>query len=163
MNANNRGSGPQAPNGWKRLLFRLPIYLYRYRLGWVLGNRFLLLNHIGLKSGKIRQVVLEVTRYDANTHRYTVASGFGTQSQWYRNLRATPNVTIQVGHRRMNVAAEFLSPDDSGEAMVKYAQAHPKVAQNLMSMLGYHPINEEDYRQLGQESIPFITFRQVYR
>jgi hypothetical protein len=35
------------PRGLARLAFRLPIWLYRLRLGWLLGDRFLLLTHIG--------------------------------------------------------------------------------------------------------------------
>jgi len=35
-----------------RLAFRLPIYLYRLDLGWLLGHRFLLLVHRGRESGR---------------------------------------------------------------------------------------------------------------
>lgn len=39
------------PTGLSRILFRAPIWLYRRGLGWLLGKRFLLINHIGWKSG----------------------------------------------------------------------------------------------------------------
>jgi hypothetical protein len=35
-----------------RLLFRTPTMLYRIRMGWLLGDRFLLLTHTGRKTGK---------------------------------------------------------------------------------------------------------------
>jgi hypothetical protein len=31
-----------------RSVFRLPVYLYRWKLGWGLGHRFLLILHKGL-------------------------------------------------------------------------------------------------------------------
>jgi hypothetical protein len=54
-----RGTGP---TGWVRALLRLPILLYRLHLGWLLGHRFLLLTHVGRKSGLQRRTVLEVVR-----------------------------------------------------------------------------------------------------
>ena len=41
-------------------LFRAPVYLYRWHLGWMLGHRLLLLTHIGRRTGLRRQTVLEV-------------------------------------------------------------------------------------------------------
>ena len=44
-------------------LFRVPVYLYRWHLGWLFGHRCLLLTHIGRRSGRKRQTVLEVVEY----------------------------------------------------------------------------------------------------
>jgi hypothetical protein len=62
-----------------RLAFQLPIWLYRLRLGWLLGDRFLLLPHIGRKSGQVRQTVLEVVRHDHSTN-YVITSGWSAQT-----------------------------------------------------------------------------------
>jgi len=45
------------PTGASRLAFRLPIYLYRLNLGWLLGHRFLMLVHRGRRSGLLRETV----------------------------------------------------------------------------------------------------------
>jgi hypothetical protein len=81
---------PQPPRGFKRMLLRAPIWCYRLGCGWLLGKRFLLLHHLGRNSGLPRQTVLEVVKYDADTDTYFIASGFGKQSDWYRNLLKTP-------------------------------------------------------------------------
>ncbi|WP_234820650.1 hypothetical protein [Mycolicibacterium goodii] len=44
----------QPPTGLSRLLFRAPLAMYKARLGWVFGNRILLLHHIGRVTGKDR-------------------------------------------------------------------------------------------------------------
>jgi hypothetical protein len=36
-------------------LFKLPLALYRLRLGWLLGRRFMQLTHVGWRSGKVRR------------------------------------------------------------------------------------------------------------
>ena len=65
------------PSGTLRLVFRLPIYLYRLNLGWLLGHRGLLLIHQGRKSGLLWETVLEVIRYDPATKESVVLSGWG--------------------------------------------------------------------------------------
>jgi hypothetical protein len=63
------------PAGALRLAFRLPIYLYRLDLGWLLGHRFLLFAHLGRKSGLLRETVLEVILYDPATRDGTLGLG----------------------------------------------------------------------------------------
>src|SRR5215469_3700219 len=43
--------GPTGPQGALRRLFRVPVYLYWWKCGWLLGHRFLLLNHTGRRTG----------------------------------------------------------------------------------------------------------------
>ena len=74
------------PSGFSRLLWRAPIWLYRAGLGWMMGNRFLLLNHIGRKSGLPRQAVVEVVVSNDEEGTFTIASGFGAKSDWYQNI-----------------------------------------------------------------------------
>jgi len=155
-----KNKGAQRPRGLLRLLFRLPVWLYRLGLGWLLGQRFLLINHVGRKSGKRYQTVVEVARRDPEEDAYVVASGYGPRADWYRNLRHHPDVTIEVGRRTLDVRAHLLSPEESGEEMVDYARRHPTAARNLIKLIGYDaPQKLEGYRQLGRENVPFVIFR----
>jgi deazaflavin-dependent oxidoreductase (nitroreductase family) len=145
--------------GLKRYLFRAPIFLYRIGLGGLLGKRFLLLNHIGRKSGQQRQTVLEVVNHDKETDTFYIASGFGKKSDWYLNILEHPQVNIQVGWRKMAVTAVPLSPEESGKAMVDYARRHPNAAKNLGKLIGYDATSEAEYRAIGRDAIPFIALK----
>ena len=153
----------QRPHGLSRWLFRFPIWFYRLGLGWLLGGRFLLLNHTGRKSGRPRQTVLEVVNYDKATDTYYVAVGFGPKTDWYRNLLKTPEATIQVKQRKLDVTADPLTPEASGEAMVDYARRHPTAARNLSHLLGYNVQQgtEEEYRRVGRELVQFVALRPL--
>ncbi len=152
----------QPPQGWRRLLFRMPIWLYRNNLGWVLGGRFLLINQVGRKSGLPRQTVVEVVDRDRAQDVFTVASGWGEKADWYKNLRAHPQTTIQIGQRILAVTAHFLSADESGEAMVKYAARHPALARELAMLMGYKVKDSaEGYRALGRNVVRFVRFLPV--
>ena len=148
------------PKGMARWFMRAPITLYRLGLGGLMGGRFLLLNHVGRKSGLPRQVVLEVVKHDPVTGIYTVASGFGASSDWYRNLQAVPDVTIQVGRRVIPVRAHFFTQAEGGAAMMDYARRYPKAALALCKTMGYAVGDgaPADYRRVG-EGIPFVEFR----
>ncbi len=119
------------PRGLAAIPWRLPIYLYKLHLGWMLGERFLLLTHIGRKSGLPHHAVLEVVHHDPDTRTWYVASGFGEKSHWFRNIMKTPQVTIQVGRRKMAAEARRLSPEEAENILRQYAQKHPVALREL--------------------------------
>lgn len=147
---------PKPPTGLNALLFRLPIQVYRLRLGWLLGSRFLRLTHTGRVSGKKRDVVIEVVGRDEDA--YYACSGFGTRADWYRNVLATPEVTIQVGRHQARATALPLGADDGERIMARYATQHPKVATRLCRIMGFAVDGTEaDFRAVGR-SVPFLRF-----
>ena len=154
-------STPARPTGWERLAFRAPILLYRLRLGWLLGGRFMLLEHVGRATGELHRTVVEVIEHDAPTDSYVAASGFGTRSDWYRNLLAHPRATIQVGRRTVAVDAVPMPQDEGGELMARYATRHDAAARKLCRFMGFEVDGSaEDYRAVGRE-LPFVRFAPV--
>lgn len=145
---------PIPPTGLNAFLFRLPIHAYRLRLGWLLGTRFLHLTHTGRVSGKKRQVVIEVVGRDQGA--YYACSGFGTRADWYRNVLATPQVTIQIGRHQTRATAVPLGADDGERVMARYATQHPKLATRLCRLMGFSVDGTEaDFRAVGR-SVPFL-------
>lgn len=61
------------------------------------GATLLLLHHVGARSGKDR---INPLVYNRDGDRYVVfasMAGAPTNPNWYHNLKANPNVTIEVG------------------------------------------------------------------
>jgi deazaflavin-dependent oxidoreductase (nitroreductase family) len=155
----NEPRTPAPPTGLRRHLFRLPIHLYRLGLGGLMGQRFVLIHHVGRRSGLPREVVVEVVAREPDTGAVVVASGFGPRSDWYQNLLATPDVEIELGRTRMSVHAEVLETDDAGQQMVDYARRHPRAARSLSGLMGYEADGtEEGYRRVGA-SLPMVRLR----
>jgi deazaflavin-dependent oxidoreductase (nitroreductase family) len=147
------------PAGLTRFLLRMPIYLYRLKLGWLFGTRLLLLNHIGRVSGKPRHTILEVAEHDATSNSYVVASGWGPTAAWYRNVLHTPEVSIQVGTRTMPVTARPLDEDEGADIFVRYASRHRTTAKYVLPrVLGFAVDGSDaDFRVVGQR-MPFVRF-----
>jgi deazaflavin-dependent oxidoreductase (nitroreductase family) len=147
------------PTGLNRWAFRLPIYAYRLGLGWLFGGRLLLLTHTGRVSGQPRQAVLEVVAKDTADGSYVVASGWGPNAAWYRNILHTPTVVIQVGNRRIPAAAMPLGKAEGADIFADYASRHRVLAKHLLPrVLGFSVDgSESDFRAVG-EQIPFVRF-----
>ncbi|MCK0117590.1 deazaflavin-dependent oxidoreductase (nitroreductase family) [Isoptericola sp. CG 20/1183] len=109
-----------------RALVRAPIWLYRAGLGFLLGDRLLLMQHRGRVSGQARSVVLEVADRPA-PDRLVVVSGMGPTAQWYRNVLAEPRVLVSVGTRRdVRALAHALSPAEAAATLEAYARDRPR-------------------------------------
>lgn len=148
------------PSGVQRWLFRAPIWLYRANLGWLFGDRFLLLMHRGRNSGKRRYVLVEVVYHDQADDTYYIASGWGEKANWFRNIQHDPQVMIQVGRQRSQRLASCLPPDEAASIFFKYAQAHPTAMRALSGfMLGTPvPPTAEGAQQLA-DSVPLVALR----
>jgi deazaflavin-dependent oxidoreductase (nitroreductase family) len=147
------------PRGLLRWLLRLPINLYHLRLGWILGQRFMLLEHLGRKSGRWHQVVIEVVGHDDDSDTYFAASGWNLRSDWYRNILAHPQVRLSAGHRRRVTAiAHVLDPAEAGDRLMDYARRHPIAMKELAGVMGFPKHDTEaDIRAIA-ESLPIIAF-----
>jgi len=151
------------PSGLLRLMLRLPIALYRLKLGWLLGERFLLVQHIGRRSGKIQKTVVEVIGHDQSSDTYYIASGWGHRSSWYQNLLAMPATTIQIGRRKLNVCAETLPPFIGAQVLLDYCQKHPLAAcrlSRLMMGLNMVEASSGELERIVQESLPILALRR---
>lgn len=138
---------------------RFPILLYRLNLGWLLGKRFLLLEHRGRKSGMIRQAVIEVVDHDVQKGSYIVAAAWGNQSDWYKNIKAEPYVNVRVGTKRFPAFARTLAADDAAQHLNTYAARQPFAFRQLGSLL--IASKSHDTVQIVKsfvEAIPFVEF-----
>ena len=130
------GAADQAsPRELFRFFLRLPILLYRFRLGWLLGRRFLLLTHTGRKSGALHSTVLEILRYDQSSHCCYIASGWGIKSQWYRNVRKNPRVQYTLGFQQRVGRVEQLPIERAERELRDYGSRHPTAIRTLTKFL----------------------------
>lgn len=146
-----------SPKGWLRALLRLPALLYRARMGWLLGHRFVLLTHVGRKSGRRRHTVLEVVRHDAESGTCIVASGWGESAQWFRNVLANPRVEVTLGTRTRGGTARRLERDEAERELRDYARRHPRAMRHLARlMLGRSYAGTDEGFDLLAEHVPLV-------
>ncbi|KAA5828376.1 nitroreductase family deazaflavin-dependent oxidoreductase [Saccharopolyspora hirsuta] len=134
------------PRGLLRILLRAPIYLYRARLGWLAGHRFVYLAHRGRRTGARREVVVEVVRYDPDVPEVVVVAAWGKNPDWYRNIQAAPAIEVRLGgHRWPEPEHRFLDGPEVQRVLSAYQQNHPGAWKRLAPLLGF-PADPADER-----------------
>lgn len=128
---------PAPPKGLKLKLFRAPIYFYRFKLGFLLGERFLYLKHWGRKSGELKETVIEVIDRDKANGKIFSASGFGEKSQWFKNISANNSVFLTLKNTEYKAEARVLSAYEAKEVLLRYRKAHPKSVKAVAKLSGY--------------------------
>lgn len=110
------------------------------------GLPLLLLHHIGAKSGKSR---INPLAYQSDGGRYVVfasKAGAPTNPDWYHNLKAQPNVTIEVGADTINVIASEATGEERERLYRTQAERIPQFAE---------------YEQKAKRIIPVIVLEPV--
>ncbi|HET7046886.1 MAG TPA: nitroreductase family deazaflavin-dependent oxidoreductase [Solirubrobacteraceae bacterium] len=93
------------------------------------GATLLLLHHVGARSGKDRVNPLV---YNRDGDRYVVfasKAGAPTNPDWYHNLKASPNVAIEVGTDTIEVAASEASGDERDRLFRAQVERSPQFGE----------------------------------
>ncbi len=102
-----------SPQALAKSIFRLPLYLYQ--LGWGPALKWiplLILTTEGRRSGQARHVVVEYRRHGS---KFYIVSGWGKNTDWYKNVLQNPRVTIQLGSEVLD--AKAIPVDNPPEAL----------------------------------------------
>jgi deazaflavin-dependent oxidoreductase (nitroreductase family) len=110
------------------------------------GMPLLLLHHTGAKSGKSR---INPLAYQSDDGRYVVfasKAGAPTNPDWYHNLKAQPNVTIEVGTDTLEVVASEATGEERERLYRTQAERIPQFSE---------------YEQRTERVIPVIVLTPV--
>jgi deazaflavin-dependent oxidoreductase (nitroreductase family) len=119
-----------------RPIFKLPLLLYRLRLGWLLDHRFMQLTHVGRRSGKVRRTILAVLRFDAQTREIMAVSAWDA-SEWYKNIQAAPAQQVETGFARYAPVQRDLSAEEIAQLLVDFRRQHPMFSRMVCRIPGW--------------------------
>lgn len=146
-------STPSAVNAaWKRTIAvagRGLQALWRLRLGWITGHAFLVVTHVGRRTGKHHRIVLYVQQYDRATREATVISVWG-ETQWIRNIRRQPATQVEIALQRYTPEQRFLSTDEIFQLEKRFRQRHRIIAWGQARLMGWPwPATDDQLRELS--------------
>ena len=121
-------------------MLKAPVFLYYGPIADLLRSRcVMLLTTLGRRSGRPRTGGISFMPLDDH---YVVFSGWGVTSNWYRNLRANPEVSIKVGRKQMLATAHVVEDPERRRALMLQMQARsggcgpPKPMRPLLKLTG---------------------------
>ena len=96
------------------------------KLGGSMGKSpVLLLSTVGRKTGVERTTPL---LYAMDSKDYAIVASYGgapKHPDWFLNLQANPETSIEVGGRKINVRAEVATPEDKPRLWAKLTEMYP--------------------------------------
>ena len=154
MTTEPQGAFNGRPRGLLKFFFKMPLYLHKFGIVWWIekftGAQWMLITTTGRKSGKSRQVMVDVMKYDKETDTYYVEAAYGARADWVRNIRANPVFYAQVGRRKFVARAVELSADQGEEMLVAFFLSAPKYARAVMSLGGLKVKDEAELRRMAR-------------
>jgi deazaflavin-dependent oxidoreductase (nitroreductase family) len=110
------------------------------------GSHLLLLHSTGAKTGRHR---VNPVGYRRDGDRFVVLGSNGgapTHPDWYYNLRANPQVTVEVGSERFDARARVAANDERDRLWREFKNEVPVLA---------------DYEQKTSRQIPVVVLERV--
>jgi deazaflavin-dependent oxidoreductase (nitroreductase family) len=110
------------------------------------GYHLLLLHSTGAKTGQHR---VNPVGYRPDGDRFVVLGSNGgapTHPDWYHNLRANPQVTVEVGNERLDARARVAANDERDRLWREFKKEIPVLA---------------DYEQNTSRQIPVVVLERV--
>jgi deazaflavin-dependent oxidoreductase (nitroreductase family) len=145
------------PQGFRRRRLAGELYgqehVERYRAtngkeghDWVEGAPVLLLTTTGRKSGEERTTPLIYGR--SGDHVVLVASNGGAQTSppWYHNLKANPEVGVQIWGEQFRLRARDATPEERLEMW--------------RTMVGHWPYYDR-YQEMTERQIPVVVLERI--
>lgn len=114
--------------------------------GPFVGRDVLILATKGAKSGEFRETPLVYTR---DGDRYVIVASKGgapTHPHWFHNISAHPDVTIEVGGKKLAVHATVMDGDEYERLYLHHASINPT----------FH-----DYRKKTTRKIPVVVLEKA--
>ncbi len=93
------------------------------------NGSLLLLHHTGAKSGQERVSPLVYAPVDGGYAIFASKAGAPENPAWYHNLRAHPQVTIEVGTQTIPVTARVAAPDERDLIWSRQKEENPGFAE----------------------------------
>lgn len=144
-----------------RRLLRLPVLLYRWRLGFLLGHRFLLVEHVGRRSGHHYRTVVEVIGHQPPGTWY-VMSGFGRTADWYRNVATAGSARIRLGRTTFTATTCTTEPAEAAAVLAEYEHRNrwllPVIRPVLSRLVGWTYTGTESDRLRLVAQLPIVAF-----
>jgi deazaflavin-dependent oxidoreductase (nitroreductase family) len=137
-----------------KLLNRFMLAMWRLGMGrwinvWPGGiGRIMVLSHIGRRTGLQRQTPVNYARVEGEVY---CISGYGSNSDWYRNIKADPHVEAWLPEGRWAAMAEELPIDDAGLPLVRQVLVASGFAAPLFEGIRPRTITDDQLRELAAD------------
>ncbi|MGI9599364.1 MAG: nitroreductase/quinone reductase family protein [Acidimicrobiales bacterium] len=88
-----------------------------------------ILHTIGAKSGQLREIPLVTGQDDDGFHIFASKAGAPTNPDWYHNLKATPEITVEQGSESYQARLDELDAETAARKLEAMAAVMPQFGE----------------------------------
>lgn len=139
-------------------LFRVPLRVYRSHPERLPRDTFVKFVHTGRKSGQPHEAVAMLLRYDQATREAIICAAWGPDTDWVRNLRGGPALSVQIGRDSFIPEHRFLTEQEAFEVATGFRHAHPARLRLVSAILGWGSLRDDNAVRSFVRTHPFVAF-----
>jgi deazaflavin-dependent oxidoreductase (nitroreductase family) len=106
------------------------------------GKPLVLVHHVGAKSGKERIAPLVPLLDGDRIFIFASKGGADTNPDWFHNLVANPDTTVELGSETFPVTARLLTGGERDDIYAKQAEVEPQFAEYQRNTTRVIPVFE---------------------
>ena len=125
----------------------------------MLGRTFLMLVHVGRKTGQPHDMVAMTLSEDPNTGEVVILSGWGPDVDWLSNLRAGPAREVRIARDRFVPVHRFLTDDEAVAVVTDFRRRHPGRVRLATTILGWGDLRGDAAAREFVRDHPFVALR----
>ena len=147
MNTTRKG-----PSTLLKALFRVPVWMYQARLGFLFFGSLIVIVHRGRTSGNRYVTGLELL--DRRDSELFVLSLWGTKSDWYRNIEANGVDELWDRMKRTGASFRVVASDEAVGILSNTEKAHERLVRFFWPRMypGYD-FTDESRRALADSGV----------
>jgi deazaflavin-dependent oxidoreductase (nitroreductase family) len=97
--------------------------------GLLQDKPLVLVHHLGAKSGLERIAPLVPYLFEDRIFIFASKGGADTNPDWYHNLVANPNTTIELGSQTIRVTVRILTGEERNDVYARQSAVQPQFAE----------------------------------
>ena len=111
------------------------------------------------RTGRLHEAAAMVLRYDELAHEAVICAAWGPTTDWVRNLRTAPAISVQLGRESFAPQHRFRTAEEALDVLVRFRREHPGRSRLLSTVLGWGDLADDVTARLFVAGHPFIAFR----
>jgi deazaflavin-dependent oxidoreductase (nitroreductase family) len=139
---------------------RLPVVIDAAGLGRLLGQRFVILEHEGRRTGRVYRTPLEVVRRDRARPEWIVIAAWRRRTDWLANIEHRPALALHVaGVRHARPTQRFVGVEERLDILAAYGVSHPWALRGLCRAVHWPDPSEVGALRSLAETYQLVGFR----
>lgn len=149
-------AAPTRPNALMAWMYRLVPKLPKQ----MRPKEMVVLHHVGRRSGQARETGLQRIYHNSESGQHYVAAAYGPTSDWWLNILANPQGSLDIGGQTVEVEGAVVPVDEAIEVLESATKNNAKLRDQMFKHAGVNPDDPNGLAQVVAIN-PLMVFKET--